>query len=184
MNFSKACLWLSWPTIILVPSHQKSEARMACGVFNPKHDCQSWLCPWKVGLCRGRVTLLWLAGLWRLGYCPMLNPYSTLNDSGSNPALMPGFLIPFENCQYQETSLEILVSQKFVCLCRTRLPASLSPFGRRIDLTAKVLLFGWRSSRRADIGNTCLMKFLKQEARYRLPLTCLNMNLMGLLPSI
>lgn len=45
----------------------------------------------------------------------------------------------------------------------------LSPFGRRIGLTAKFLLFGQRTSRRADTGNTCLMKFLKQEAGYRLP---------------
>lgn len=36
--------------------------------------------------------------------------------------------MPFENCQHQETSSETPVSQKFVCLCGTRLPvASLSP---------------------------------------------------------
>lgn len=34
--------------------------------------------------------------------------------------------MPFENRQNQETSLETLVSQKFVCLCRTHLPAPLS----------------------------------------------------------
>lgn len=64
--------------------------------------------------------------------------------------------MPFENRQNQETFLETLVSQKFVCLCGTHLPASLFPFGRRTGLTASVLsLFGQRHSRRADRGNRC-----------------------------
>lgn len=102
----------------------------------------------------------------------MLNLYSALNDPGSNPALMPGFPMPFENCQHQETSSETLVSQKFVCLCGTHLPvASLSPAldGELLSQQVCFNCLGRGIPGELTEGTDVLMKFLREEAGYRLP---------------
>lgn len=97
--------------------------------------------------------------------------------------------MPFENCQHQETSSETLVSQKFVCLCGTHLPvASLSPAldGELVSQQVCFNCLGRGILGELTEGTDVLMKFLREEAVYRLPGKanldrCLNLTLWGFL---
>lgn len=102
----------------------------------------------------------------------VVNPYSTLHDLGPKSCTNAGIQVS-DVLQKPPESGNFLRNSCVLAECEPvrDSPAGLppSPFGRTYLTASLFLLSGQKSSRRVDGENRCLMKFVREEAGYRLP---------------